>query len=125
MDLQALTELERVNTAREDWLAVQEALQRRLEVVENNADRVAVLRRLAYVSEEHRESIDEAIGYTQQILDIDNADMASYTELERMLGAAERWHDQVELLQRAAEVVGTLGDTQTEIGYLARAADVW
>jgi tetratricopeptide (TPR) repeat protein len=124
-DMSALSQLEKVHAGREDWLAVQEVLNRRLDAVSTNADRIDVFRRLALVSEQKRQSIDEAIGYLHQILDIDNAEMATYAELERLLAAAERWHDLVEILQRVGDVVGTLGDTRREIEYLAKAADVW
>lgn len=124
-DLAALGALEEVQVRREDWLAVQEVLVRRLGAVGGDAERVEIYRKLASIAETRRESADEAISYLHQILDLDNADMQAYAELERLLGAAERWHDLVEVLQRVADVVGTLGDTAREVEYLARAADVW
>ena len=124
-DLHALATIEAVHTEREDWLAVQEVLARRLDAVTANADQIEIYRRMAAVAETKRESVDEAIGYHHQILDIDNADMSAYADLERLLTVAERWHDLVEILQRVGEAVGILGDNQREIEYLARAADVW
>src|SRR5207248_1488746 len=58
-------------------------------------------------------------------LEVDNAHLPAYTELERLLAAASRWHDLVELLERLAELHATLGDGHAEIQALARAADVW
>ncbi|RMH42163.1 MAG: tetratricopeptide repeat protein [Deltaproteobacteria bacterium] len=124
-DLDALEQLERVHAARGDWLSVQDVLMRRLDAVSTNAERAAIYRRLAAVAEQHRDAPDDAIGHLMQILDLDGADLSVYADLERLLAAAERWHDLVELYQRAAEVAGTLGDAGREIDYLAKAADVW
>jgi golgin subfamily B member 1 len=124
-DLRALSELEKVHVAREDWLAVQETVTRRLDLIDDDGERVAVLRRLAELSETKRNSVDEAIGYLMQIFDIDPTDEVGFGQLERLLGSAERWHDLVELLQRAADGMAKSGNTAGEIGYLARAADVW
>src|SRR6185295_5027175 len=54
-----------------------------------------------------------------------NAHKPAYASLERLLAAAGRWHDLVELLERLAELDATLGDGTAEIAALARAADVW
>lgn len=121
----ALVALEAVHTKREDWLAVQEILNRRLDMVDTSAERIAIFTQLATLSETRRESIDEAIGFMFQILDIDNAHFPTYAALERMLGAAERWHDVVELLERVADVHGTLGNSDQEIATYAKAVDVW
>jgi tetratricopeptide (TPR) repeat protein len=103
---------------------VQEVLVRRLAVAQR-AEKVAIYRRLAEVAEAHREAPDEAIGYLQQSLEVDPNAAAVYVELERLLSAAERWHDLVDILQRQAEVTAALGRVDLEVQYLARAADLW
>ncbi len=122
---EALSALEEVHTQREDWLAVQEVLVRQIDFAEVDADRIVILRRLAQLSETKRDSLDEAIGYLYQILDIDNAHFETYAEFEGVLKKAERWHDLVELLERLGDVYGTLDHGTEEIACLARAADVW
>jgi len=121
----ALAALEDVHTRREDWMSVQEIVTRRLDFADSAADRIPIMTQLAILSETKRESPDDALGYLYQILDLDNAHFDTYGHLERILGNAERWHDQVELLERLADVYGTLGHGQQEIACYARAADIW
>jgi tetratricopeptide (TPR) repeat protein len=127
----ALTALEAIHARREDWVAVQDTLTRRLDLVDDRAGRVEVLRRLASLAAEKRGSVDDAIGYLLQALDVDDTHLATYEDLDRMLGKAERWHDLVELLERAAGVYarqaasGDAAARRKEIDSLARAADIW
>jgi tetratricopeptide (TPR) repeat protein len=124
-DREALAALEDLHNRREDWLAVQDVLVRLLDGLTTKVERVEVFRRLAKIAEERRHSVDEAVGYLHQILDVDPAALFAYQELERLLAAAERWHELVDVLRRASDVIGTLGDTRREIDMLARVADIW
>jgi tetratricopeptide (TPR) repeat protein len=124
-DAEALAALLAVHGQREDWLAVQEVLTRKLELARSNPEKIAIYTELADLAVGKRDSVDEAIGYCYQILDIDNAHFATYQRLEQILTGAERWHDVVELMQRLAEVYGALGQTREEVGCYARAADIW
>ena len=121
----ALTALEELHTAGKDWMAVQDVLTRRLELARSSSDKTAVLARMARLAERERGALDDAIGHWYAVLDVDNAQLAAYGELERLLAKAERWHDLVELLDRRADLHGTLGDNDAEIAALARAADIW
>src|SRR5262249_24766185 len=98
-DAEGLAALEEGHRPRGDWAAVQEVLTRRLDFAERDADRVAIYLRLAEVSEKERGSVDEAIGYLHQVLDLDRANVQGNVEIERLLGAAQRWHELVELYQ--------------------------
>ncbi|MBI4512241.1 MAG: tetratricopeptide repeat protein [Deltaproteobacteria bacterium] len=120
-----LVALADVHARREDWLAVQETLIRRISLAATVASRVEIFRNLARIAEDKRESVDEAIGYHFQVLDLDNADRGAYEALERLLAGASRWHELVEILIRHAEVRGTLGDSDEEVALLLRAADTW
>jgi tetratricopeptide (TPR) repeat protein len=121
----ALGALEELHTAAKDWMAVQDVLTRRLELARTMSEKTAVLAKMARLAERERGAIDDAIGHWYAALDVDNAQLAAYGELERLLAKAERWHDLVELLDRRAELHGTLGDNDAEIAALARAADIW
>jgi tetratricopeptide (TPR) repeat protein len=121
-DDSALLALADVHRRREDWLAVQETLVRRLPLAAGVPGRVEIQRQLAKLAEVERGSPDEAIGYLFQVLDEDPRDEAAYAELERLLSGMERWHDLVDLFQRRAEAAAGTSD---EVAYLARAADVW
>jgi tetratricopeptide (TPR) repeat protein len=124
-DLGALAALEELHTRGKDWMAVQDVLTRRLELARSSSDKTAVLAKMARLAERERGALDDAIGHWYAALDVDNAQLAAYGELERLLAKAERWHDLVELLDRRAELHGTLGDNDAEIAALARAADIW
>jgi golgin subfamily B member 1 len=119
---EALSELEELQTRRGDWAAVQDVLNRRLETSTRDDDRISVLRRLARLSEE-RGATDDAIHHLHQILDIDGSHTAAFDELERLFGAARRWHDLVELHRRRAEASSASVDD--EVRALVKAADVW
>jgi tetratricopeptide (TPR) repeat protein len=128
----ALAALEEIHTRREDWGAVQDTLLRRLDLIDDRAGKVGVLRRLASLAAEKRDSVDDAIGYLLQALDVDEGYLALYDELDRMLARAERWHDLVDLLQRAAALHARNAAAgagapakRKEIDCLARAADIW
>ncbi|MBK9031624.1 MAG: tetratricopeptide repeat protein [Myxococcales bacterium] len=125
VDAAALTALEELHTAGRDWIAVQDVLTRRLELARTSSDKIAVLARMARIAERERGALDDAIAHWYAALDVDNAQLAAYGELERLLAKGERWHDLVELLDRRADLHGTLGDAAAEIGALARAADIW
>ncbi len=121
----ALVALADVHRRREDWLAVQETLVRRIPLAAGLAGRVEIQRQLAQLAEVERSSPDEAIGYLYQILDEDPKDEGAYASLERLLSGLERWHDLVDVFQRRSETHAKAGDAQGEIAFLARAADVW
>ncbi|HEY4242433.1 MAG TPA: tetratricopeptide repeat protein [Kofleriaceae bacterium] len=124
-DLTALGALQTAHAAANDWLAVADVQQRRLGLACTTAEKVALHAELAKIAEEKRDAPDDAIAAWFAVLDLDNAHVPAYDELERLLGKGERWHDLVEVLERRAELHGTLGDTSAEIATLARAADVW
>ncbi len=124
-DLGALEALEALHTRAGDWLAVQDVLTRRLEHAQGSAGRIAILAAMARLAEDRRDALDDAIGHWFTVLETDNAHAPAYDQLERLLAKAERYNDLVELLERRAEVEGTLGRADDEIRTLARAADIW
>jgi golgin subfamily B member 1 len=121
----ALVALADIHRRREDWLAVQETLVRRLSLAANAGARVEILKKLASLAENERQSPDEAIGYLYQVLDESPTERDGFAALERILTASDRAHDLIELYERRAKVHADAGDTAGEIAYLARAADVW
>ncbi|MEM9489880.1 MAG: hypothetical protein AAGC55_12095, partial [Myxococcota bacterium] len=125
----ALLALQQVHAKRGDWPAVGDVLTRRLDLLSTAGapphELIAVYHQLAQLCESKLDAVDDAVAYLYQVLELDSGHTATYTELERLLGAAERWHDQVELLERLAELHGVAGEGRAEIAVLARAADVW
>ena len=124
-DLAALGQLEAAHARAGDWIAVQDIQTRRLDLAKTTQERVAIYAEMARLSEGRRGSIDDAITAWYSAIDTDNTHLRGFDELERLLAAGSRWHDLVELLERRAELHATLGDPTSELGALARAADVW
>lgn len=124
-DQTALAALEDVHAKAGDWMAVQDVLTRKLELARSSSEKTQVLARMARIAERERGAVDDAVGHWYAVLELDNAQLGAYGELERLLAKAERWHDLVELLERRADLHGTLGDGEAELGALARAADIW
>ena len=124
-DLSVMDSLESVLSRSEDFEGVVELLHRRADVVDNPAAQVEVYTRLAAVQERNLTQPDEAISTLQTALEIEPANAAAHADLERLLRAEERWHDLASLYESAAELSGTLGNSDVEIRYLAAAADVW
>ncbi len=124
-DLSALGALEQAYAKAGDWIAVGDMQSRRLALANSDWDRVAIHAEIAKIAEEKRDSIDDAIAAWFAALDIDNSHVPAFANLERLLAAAERWHDLVDLLERHAELHAAAGDAKAELAALARAADVW
>jgi tetratricopeptide (TPR) repeat protein len=124
-DRAALGELEAAHARAGDWIAVSDIQTRRLDLAESASERVAIRAEMAALAETKRSSIDDAIASWYAALDDDSSYVRAYDELERLLGAASRWHDVVDLLEKRADLYGTLGDATSELHALARAADVW
>ncbi|HEX4450171.1 MAG TPA: tetratricopeptide repeat protein [Kofleriaceae bacterium] len=124
-DLAALGQLEAAHARAGDWIAVGDIQTRRLDLAKTTQERVGIYAEMARLAEARRHSIDDAITAWYSALDCDNTHQRGYDELERLLAAASRWHDLVELLERRAELYASLGDGAQELATLARAADVW
>jgi len=124
-DLQALGALQAAYAQAKDWMSVADVQTRRLALAKSSADKVVIHEEMAEIAERHRGSLDDAIASWFAALDVDAAYKPAYAQLERLLDAANRHHDLVELLERFAELQATLGDPHAEIATLARAADVW
>jgi pentatricopeptide repeat protein len=120
---------------REDYSAVVDLLERRVDLTDDSAERIEILRRLARVYERRLDLIDEAVAVLRRILEISpSLDTAAeeggrrtgaYGELERLFSRAERWHELVELHEQAAAAAADQGAATAEVRHLAAAADVW
>jgi tetratricopeptide (TPR) repeat protein len=122
----ALSALEQAYARTGDWMAVSDIQTRRLSLARSPDDRVAIHAEMARLAEEKRGSIDDAIASWYAALDVEAAYRPAFAELERLLGASNRWHDVVELLvERIAPLEAALTDHQAELAALARAADIW
>ncbi len=121
----ALDALESLHRRREDFLAVQEVLLRRVDIVETDQEKVLMYLRLAQVAQMDRSEPEEAVDFLRNVLDVDATNEPANDQLGRILGSLERWHDVVELQQRRAETCGIQDDAAGELHWLTQAADVW
>ncbi|MGE0395717.1 MAG: tetratricopeptide repeat protein [Kofleriaceae bacterium] len=124
-DLSAIASLEAAYARAGDWIAVSDTQSRRLSLARSDWDKVAIHGEMANTAEHKRGSIDDAIASWYAALDVDASYQPAYVELDRLLTAANRPHDLVDLLEKRAELYAAQGDSAGEIATLARAADVW
>jgi tetratricopeptide (TPR) repeat protein len=124
-DLSALTSLEAAFGRAGDWMAVSDLQMRRLSLATTDAAKVAIHAEMANTAEQKRNNIDDAIASWYAALDVDATYAKAYAELDRLLTAANRAHDLVEMLEKRADLLAAQGDLRGEIDALARAADVW
>ncbi len=124
-DPAALGSLEGAYGRASDWAAVADVQGRRLALARTTAERIAIHGEIAQLAEGKRNSVDDALASWFAVLDLDNAHVPAYRELERLLTAASRWHDLVDLLEREAELAAARGDAAQELSLLARCADIW
>ncbi|MFN0253619.1 MAG: tetratricopeptide repeat protein [Kofleriaceae bacterium] len=124
-DLSALGSLENAYARAGDWMAVSDTQSRRLSLAKSAWDKVAIHAEMANTAEHKRRSVDDAIASWYAALDVDASYQPAYVELDRLLTAANRPHDLVDLLEKRAELHAAQGDNAGEIATLARAADVW
>ncbi|HLK90742.1 MAG TPA: tetratricopeptide repeat protein [Polyangia bacterium] len=123
-DALALSALESIEDRRGDWSTLQEVLMRRLGSA-TGADQVAVLLKLARNAEQKLSDIDQAVGFLRQLLDADPGNGFGYLELERILRAAERWYDLVDVLAKHADMESAAGRKPTELALRVAVANVW
>jgi len=101
-DLDALDRWEHLCTEDEDWAGVDEALSRRLGVLDDPDARRAALIALATVRRERLNNPDDAIDALRAALDIDSDDLAAQEMLIELYQAREAHHEIVTILERRA-----------------------
>jgi tetratricopeptide (TPR) repeat protein len=121
-DVDAMSELEQLYETNERWSDLEELIQRRLDVAETSADRIAARVRLARLQETRFGRRAEAIEQLLEIVQEDPRNADALDELERLYAADGRSADLVELLERRAADAAS-GDPAAEIDVLVRLAD--
>ena len=106
--LPALRGLERVSEALNDWPELVGILERQLEVVETERERVEVLLKLGQIQEEHFLKFDLAAARFEQALEISPAEERAYVALERCYRRLKQWLDLINAYERhVSETAGT------------------
>src|SRR5690606_4893301 len=119
-DLESIGALEALYEKTDRWADLEELIQRRLDIAETPADRIAARVRLARLADQRLGRRDEAIDQLREILEEDPQNPEARDELERLYTADERWDEVVKLLERRASDAQAAGDTGTELVVLVR-----
>ncbi len=99
-NLVALRGLERVSERLQDWPELVGILERQLEVVETERERVEVLLKLAQIQEEHFLKFDLAAQRLEQALEISPAEERAYVALARCYRRLKQWLDLINAYER-------------------------
>jgi tetratricopeptide (TPR) repeat protein len=124
-DAGALLQLQTAFARAADWLAVADIQARRLDVALTPRDKLSIYEEMAQTAETKQGLIDDAISAWYSALDVDATSPRAFDELERLLDAANRHHERVDLLKRRAELADSNGEPAARTELLVRAADVW
>lgn len=122
-NLQALKGLERVYLEEERWQDLLGVLEKQLDVVSNERDRVDLLLRLSLMWEEEFLKPATAAERLEQVIDIDPMHEEALQGLERLYRQQRRWDDLVRTYERHVEVSSDRGqraELYSQIGAVQR-----
>src|SRR5690606_5837339 len=100
----ALAALEKLYLNLENWEELKNVYIRKTELAQEPADRIEALRTLGQVYDRELQDYERAIDTYQAILDLEPGDLPALVSRDRLYGQAERWHDQMQVLERATEM---------------------
>jgi tetratricopeptide (TPR) repeat protein len=135
-NIAALRGLERVYHTIQDWPDLVAILERQLDVVETERERVEVLLKIAQHQEEHFLKFDIAAQRYEQALEIFHAEERAYQGLERCYRRLKQWLDLINAYERhISEAAGTATKVELygaiaqvyaeEVGDVDRAIDAY
>ena len=99
-NLVALRGLERIYQTTQQWSDLVSVLERQLDVVATERERVEVLLRLAGIQEEHFLKFDIAATRLEQALEISPGEERAYVALERCYRRLKQWLDLINTYER-------------------------
>ncbi len=99
-NLAGLRGLGRVYEVLEQWAELVGVLDRQLEIVTTEREKIEVLMHLATLHEEHFLKADLAAKRLEQVLEIDPNNEAAYVKLARAYRKLRQWHDLVNAYER-------------------------
>ncbi len=135
-NLFALRGLERIDESLQDWPDLVEILERQLDVVETERERVDVLLKLASIQEEQFLKPDVAAQRLEQALEIDPTSEQAYLAIERCYRRLKQWLDLINAYERhiseaadyaaKIELYGQIAQVfSDEVGDIDRAIDAY
>jgi tetratricopeptide (TPR) repeat protein len=120
--LQALRGLARVYQALERWADLVGVLEKQLDVVTTERERIDVLMNLATLHEEHFLKADLAAQRLEQALEVDPSNEAAYFKLERAYRRLRQWKELVETYERH---IGATHERKTKVELFGAIAQVY
>lgn len=135
-NINALRGLERVYQTVQDWPDLVQILERQLDVLETERERVEVLLKIAQNQEEHFLKFDIAAQRYEQALEISPAEERAYQGLERCYRRLKQWLDLINAYERhiseaagnatKVELYGAIAQVYAEeVGDVDRAIDAY
>jgi tetratricopeptide (TPR) repeat protein len=118
----ALRGLERVSEKLQDWPELVSILERELDVVETERERVGVLLKLAQNQEEHFLKFDLAAQRLEQALEISPAEERAYVALARCYRRLKQWLDLINTYERH---ISEAASSSTKVELYAQIAQVY
>ena len=97
-DADAIESLEELYTNAEDWAALVEILDRKVEITEDTYERVSILFRVAETCEEQLSDPSGAQAAYQRVLEVQSDNFDAFQQLERLYTGGEQHEQLVELL---------------------------
>lgn len=108
--LVAMKGLERLYAAGERYVELREILERQLDVVDLERDRISLLMRLSAMWEEEFVKPDQAAERLEEILQINPAHIEALTGLARLYRAARNWDSLIDTYERHIEATPDRGE---------------
>jgi tetratricopeptide (TPR) repeat protein/outer membrane biosynthesis protein TonB len=118
--LVALRGLERVSERLADWPELVRILERELDVVETERERVEVLLKLAQNLEEHFLKFDLSAQRLEQALEISPAEERAYVALARCYRRLKQWLDLIHTYERHVSEAASSATKIEVYGYIAQ-----
>jgi tetratricopeptide (TPR) repeat protein len=120
-NFEAMGALERLHGANADWVEQIQILERRVDALEEPADKVDTLVAIARIWSERQGEPDRGASAYQRILGLDPSHEVAFVELEKLHRSAERWEDLAELYTTRFE---NTEDTAPRVALLRKIAEV-
>jgi len=121
-DREALDALVRLYVQLERWEQLKDVYQRQSELAESPDERRQALYVLGQVYDAELGNTERAIDTYQAVLELDPSDFEAIQALDRLYGQAERWLDQLQILERAIDAVS---DEQEQTAFRFRIGGLW
>ncbi|MDW8251719.1 MAG: tetratricopeptide repeat protein, partial [Myxococcales bacterium] len=137
LDVDALTELDRLTTAQEKWPEVAKVLEQRVKATTDRTELVELYSRLGQIYEEQLGQVDDAIRAYRKIFDeLDRPNEQAITALERLYAVKGAHRNLLEVYERELEnAVGDMAEADvrakmarllsTALGQPQRAIEIW